>query len=85
MNNLLYQLKVKLFAQKAGLEAVRVENNQIAVSFSGDVLPSDLPDLGPQVRRGKTSLWLPYAANPNWQTNLIETLQKIGAQQQIIT
>jgi transcription-repair coupling factor (superfamily II helicase) len=78
VENLLYQLKVRILAQQAGLEAVRVENKQLALSFSAETIPSGLPNLGPQVRAGKTSLWLPYATNPNWQNHLIEILQKLN-------
>jgi transcription-repair coupling factor (superfamily II helicase) len=74
VNNLLYQLKVKILAQQAGLEAVRVENNQLALTFTNDQVPANLPDLGAEVRVGKSSLWLPYATNPEWREHLIKTL-----------
>ena len=78
VENLLYQLKVKILAQHAGLEAVRVENKQLALTFTADTVPSNLPDLGPQVRVGKTSLWLPYATNPDWREHLTQTLRKLN-------
>ena len=78
VKNLLYQLKVKILAQHAGLEAVRVENKQLALTFATDTVPSNLPYLGPQVRMGKTSLWLPYATNPDWREHLTQTLRKLN-------
>ncbi|MCJ7657719.1 MAG: transcription-repair coupling factor [Anaerolineales bacterium] len=78
VKNLLYQLKIKILAQRAGLEAIRVENNQLALTFTTDTVPLNMPDLGPQVRLGKTSLWLPYATNPDWREHLIQTLRKLN-------
>jgi transcription-repair coupling factor (superfamily II helicase) len=77
VENLLYQLEIKLLAQQAGLESVRVENKQLALSFTSGKVPSDLPNLGSLVRVGKTSLWLPYATNPDWRDHLVNTLQKL--------
>jgi transcription-repair coupling factor (superfamily II helicase) len=78
VENLLYQLKVKILAQRAGLEAVRVENKQLSLTFTTETIPDNLPNLDPQVRAGKTSLWLPYAANPDWQDHLVQTLLKLN-------
>jgi transcription-repair coupling factor (superfamily II helicase) len=79
VENLLYQLKVKILAQHAGLQSVRVENKQLALTFTTDTVPSNLPNLGPQVRVGKTSLWLPYAIDPDWREQLVQTLHKLNS------
>jgi transcription-repair coupling factor (superfamily II helicase) len=76
--NLLYQLKVKILAQQASLASVRVENKQLALAFAAETIPANLPNLGPKVRVGKTSLWLPYATNPEWREQLVQTLKKLN-------
>jgi transcription-repair coupling factor (superfamily II helicase) len=82
--NLLYQFKVKLLAEIAGVSSVTIESGQVALRFSADrspaegELPEDLPDLGPEVRLGKTALWLAYATRQDWQDSLVETLLKLA-------
>jgi transcription-repair coupling factor (superfamily II helicase) len=71
VRNLLFQLKVKILAELTNISSVNVENNQIVLRFRGDELPTDLPPLKPDVRIGKTALWLPYKAVPNWSENLL--------------
>lgn len=34
-------------------------------------MPSDLPPLKPEVRVGKTALWIPYKTVPNWSEYLL--------------
>jgi transcription-repair coupling factor (superfamily II helicase) len=80
VQNLLFQLKVKLLAEKAGITGVSAENEQIVFRFQGGAPPSDLPYLGPQVRVGKTALWMAYNSLPDWQAALIEILQALQEQ-----
>jgi transcription-repair coupling factor (superfamily II helicase) len=77
VGNLLYQLKVKLLAEKAGLSSVSVENDQIVLRFRSETVPPGLPYLGAQVRVGKSALWLPYAHQPDWQATLLDALGKL--------
>jgi transcription-repair coupling factor (superfamily II helicase) len=75
VRNLLYQLKVKLLAELTGIASVNVENNQIVMRFRDDELPPDLPALKPEVRIGKTGLWIAYKAIPNWQEAILEVFR----------
>ncbi len=79
VRNLLYQLRIKLLAEAAGLASVSGENGQIVLRFPEDQFPTRAFDLGPEVRIGKYSLWLAYVARPNWRERLTETLRKLGA------
>jgi len=76
--NLLYQLKVKLLADQAGLASITAESGQIVLRFPEGEIPSSLPDLGPRIRIGKTALWMPFTHQDNWQERLVEALQKLG-------
>ena len=77
VRNLLFQLKIKILGELTGISSVNVENNQIVLRFSGDQLPSDLPALKPEVRIGKTALWIPYKSIPNWSEKLIAVFQDL--------
>jgi len=77
VNNLFYQLKVKLLAERAGLISVSSENHQLALRFPEAEVPQNLPELGPEVRVGKSAIWIPYDYLPNWQQVLLEVLDKL--------
>lgn len=82
VHHLLYQLKVKLLAEKAGLSAVTAEAGQLVLRFPEGEPPADLPDLGPNVRIGKIALWLPLAALEDWTTELTSVLEKLAGHHQ---
>lgn len=77
VRNLLYQLRVKLLAEKVGLASVSIESDQIALRFRNESPPVIPADLGPQVRVGKTALWLPYTNLADWPALLMETLEHL--------
>ncbi|HLA98681.1 MAG TPA: transcription-repair coupling factor [Anaerolineales bacterium] len=80
VNNLIYQLQVKILAQKAGIESITSENGQMVLRFSDSAPPEALPNLGPLVRVGKTALWIPMREIPAWQEFLVAVLERIGAE-----
>jgi transcription-repair coupling factor (superfamily II helicase) len=75
VNNLLYQLKVKLLAERAGLASISSENGQLVLRYPENEIPGGLPDLGPNVRVGKTALWMPFPGLSAWRNVLLEVLQ----------
>ena len=75
VTNLFLQLKVKLLAEKAGLASITVENGQFVLRFPEGEMPERLPDLGPQVRIGKTALWIPVG--DDWTEILLDTLDRL--------
>jgi transcription-repair coupling factor (superfamily II helicase) len=74
VENLLYQLRVKVLAGRAGAEGVTVENGQILIALPDALAEIDLPELGPDVRRSKRGLWLSRLGAPDWRTRLLEVL-----------
>ncbi|HSF83797.1 MAG TPA: transcription-repair coupling factor [Anaerolineales bacterium] len=80
VNNLIFQLKIKILAQKAGIESVTSENGQIVLRYSDSEPPETLPDLGPIVRVGKTALWIPLRALQDWQEFLVTVLVRIATE-----
>jgi transcription-repair coupling factor (superfamily II helicase) len=86
--NLFYQMQVKLRAERAGLVSVGMESGQVVLRYpalsqsaetkTGSNLPNGhLPDLGPGVRGGKNAYWCMFAKDPDWQTRLLEVLEKL--------
>jgi len=75
VNNLFLQLKAKLMAEKAGLASVTVENGQFVLRYPDGNVPEGLPDLGTQVRIGKTALWIPLSEQ--WAEVLLDTLKRL--------
>ena len=79
--NLLYQLKVKILAEKAGLISVSGENGQIVLRFpplpEGSP-PRSFPDLPAPARTGKNGIWLSNADLDDWKVILLELLQKLA-------
>jgi transcription-repair coupling factor (superfamily II helicase) len=75
VRNLLFQLKIKILAEMTDISSVNVENSQLVLRFRDEAPPPDLPNLGPQVRIGKTALWMPYKSSPEWSENLLDLFQ----------
>ena len=78
VRNLLYQLRVKVLAGRAGADGVTVENGQILVALPASLSEAELPDLGSDVRRSKRGLWLSRAGSPDWQTRVLDLLKALG-------
>jgi transcription-repair coupling factor (superfamily II helicase) len=82
VTNLLYQMKVKMRAEKAGLSSVGMENGQIVLRFPvvDETVPANRvasPATG--VRLGKNAYWCTFGGDPDWQERLLETLKLIKA------
>jgi transcription-repair coupling factor (superfamily II helicase) len=88
VDNLFYQLKMKLLAEAAGLSSVTVDSGQLVLRFPDGELPPDLPDLDSYARLGKTALWMPYAGSTDWPDRLqdiLEVLSKISQEKRLHT
>jgi len=77
VQNLLFQLKAKILAEKAGLAAVSSENGQIVLRYPA--LPEGapartFPDLGPDLRTGKNAVWLTNTGQESWRERLLAVL-----------
>jgi transcription-repair coupling factor (superfamily II helicase) len=75
VDNLLYQLRVKVLAAEAGITSIASEGGQILVQFAPERSPTG--DLGPEVRMSKRGLWL---TSTTWQDSLMGLLQDITLQ-----
>jgi transcription-repair coupling factor (superfamily II helicase) len=81
VENLFYQIRVKLLAEKAGLISITTEADQIVLRFPP--LPDgkssrNLPPLGFQVRPGKNAYWMRVDfESDSWKERIIEVLKEI--------
>jgi transcription-repair coupling factor (superfamily II helicase) len=80
VQNLLYQMRIKLHAEKIGLASIGMENGQLVLRFpagpNGDSAPR-LRDLGPAVRGGKHAYWLAFGREPDWLERLLGVLEQL--------
>jgi transcription-repair coupling factor (superfamily II helicase) len=80
--NLLYQMRVKLRAEKAGLNSVNMESSgQILLKYAAPADGSEsprLPDLPNGVRGGKSAYWVNIAKEEFWTVKLLDVLEKLG-------
>ena len=80
VESLLYQMRVKLRAEKAGLASVSWEAGQVALRFPAPAEGTELKrmsDLAPDVRGGKNVYWVNFTKNENWMPRLLEVLEMV--------
>ena len=80
VENLLYQMRIKLRAERVGLSSVSVESDQIVLRYPP--LPEGmngraLPYIGTIARAGKNAYWLAMGSGEGWKEQLIEVLSAI--------
>ncbi len=82
--NLLYQMRVKMRAEKAGLTSVGLESSgQILLKYAAPVDGSEakrMPDLGNGVRGGKSAYWVTVAKEESWMVKLLDVLGQLGGE-----
>jgi len=80
VDSLLYQMRVKLRAEKAGLASVSWEAGQVALRSPAPAEGSEakrLPDLASDVRGGRNVYWVNFMKTENWMPRLLEVLEMV--------
>ncbi|HJR81684.1 MAG TPA: transcription-repair coupling factor [Anaerolineales bacterium] len=80
LQNLLYQMRVKLRAERVGLSAVSWESGQVVLRYPSSGEDKDgqrLPDLGPGIRGGRNAYWCSFGKDENWKEMLLEVLERL--------
>jgi transcription-repair coupling factor (superfamily II helicase) len=79
--NLFYQLKVKLLAEKAGLASISIESGQIVLRYpplpEGETSRA-IPELDGDMRIGKNTIWMPFNGPEDWKEKLLRTLSQLA-------
>jgi transcription-repair coupling factor (superfamily II helicase) len=81
VQNLFYQMRVKLRAEKVGLTAVSWEGGQVLLRFPSPAEGSEarrLVDFMPGVRGGKSAYWVTFDKDEAWMVKLLEVLGRLG-------
>ncbi|MBZ0304206.1 MAG: hypothetical protein K8J31_31010 [Anaerolineae bacterium] len=81
VDNLLYQIDVKLLAQTAGATAVASQDDrvQVRLPYLPDINRDDLQrKLGPSVTVTRTAVELSLADRESWQIQLLDVLTKLA-------
>jgi transcription-repair coupling factor (superfamily II helicase) len=81
VQNLFYQMRIKLRAESAGLQSVSVENGQLVLRYpvlSDGMAQRSLADMGPQVRGGKNAYWCSFLKDEDWQVKLLDLLERLA-------
>lgn len=81
VQNLFYQIRVKLRAEDAGLTAVSWESGQILLKYPAPAEgaePKRLPDLPNGVRGGKGQYWVTLTKEEVWTAKLLDVLAQLG-------
>jgi transcription-repair coupling factor (superfamily II helicase) len=81
VTNLIFQVQVKLRAEKAGLFSVGMESGLIVLRFpppADGIEVKRFPDLGPGIRGGKNAYWCLFGKETNWQERLLDILQVLS-------
>jgi transcription-repair coupling factor (superfamily II helicase) len=78
VENLLYQLEMKILATRAGIERVTSEGGQILIEVSAERALPTLDVDSETIRRSRRGLWLNARENPDWPDILRETLEKLA-------
>ena len=82
VQNLLFQLKVKLLAEKGGLVSVAVENGQIVMRYPPlleGYPPREIPFVSAEVRTGKNGLWMRFNREEEWQQRVLDVLERLNS------
>ncbi|HEX5809207.1 MAG TPA: transcription-repair coupling factor, partial [Anaerolineales bacterium] len=78
VENLFYQMRVKLRAEEAGLAAISWESGQVVLRYPVNADDKDgrrLADLGPGIRGGKNAYWCSFG--DDWASKLLDVLEKL--------
>ena len=81
VQNLFYQIRVKLRAEKIGLTSVSWESGQVLLKYPAPADGSEakrLPDLPNGVRGGKAQYWITLAKDEVWTAKLLDVLARLG-------
>jgi len=80
VHNLLYQMRIKLLAEKIGLASVTFEGEQLVLRFPTlpeGVTDRRLPKIAFNARAGKNAYWIPQSRDGEWQDRLLQILSAI--------
>jgi transcription-repair coupling factor (superfamily II helicase) len=84
VENLYFQMRVKLRAEASGLASVSMEGDQIVLRYPPlpDGASRVMPNLGPGVRSGRNAYWMQAGGGQVWREKILDVLAEIVGQWQ---
>jgi transcription-repair coupling factor (superfamily II helicase) len=79
VENLAYQLRVKMLAVKADVKSIAMENGQILLQLGKTTEDGEIPDLGEDVRVSKRGVWISRQGGTDWPSRLVAVLEGLAA------
>lgn len=82
LNELFFQMKVKLAGEAAGLDSIGIINQQLILNYPplpAGIKERNLPEVDPGARAGKNAYWinLKTLGDENWHETLLRVLHKL--------
>lgn len=80
VENLFFQIEVKLLAELAGLASIGSEGDQLVMKFpapQNNSIGLILPNLGNNIRTGKNKYWMKKGEDNRWRIKLLQALHEI--------
>jgi transcription-repair coupling factor (superfamily II helicase) len=77
VDNLFYQLEVRLWAAAAGVRSITVENGQLLLHIPQERPIDNLEMLEYEIRRSKRGVWLQRDPSRKWTKRLLELLRDL--------
>lgn len=79
VDNLLYQLQVKVMAWNANIRAITTEGGQLLLQLDAEEELSLPEELGAEVRRSRRGIWIARQDGGDWQSRLLSVLESLSA------
>lgn len=80
LKNLVWQLRIKLKAERIGLAAINMEGDHLVLRYPPlpeGVKDRGLPEIGSKMRRGKNAYWLQLNQKDEWKNALLSALRQL--------
>jgi transcription-repair coupling factor (superfamily II helicase) len=81
VDNLFYQLEIKLKAMEAGVRTITIEGGQILIQMNSDKRFELGSHWQAWIRSSKRGYWLKRHDNPHWKSHLMGFLDELGQKQ----
>ena len=81
VTNLLYQIKIKILAERANITAITASQDHIILQYPNYLSPPPWIERQPLIRTGKHRIWIARAEiSTNWRSFLLELLTELSNQ-----
>jgi hypothetical protein len=77
VENLIFQLRVRLLAMEADVTSISTEIGQIMIQLPNTWPRERIPQLGPSVRLSKRGLWVLLTESHAWKSTLVGVLEQL--------